>query len=59
MNEDGSEKWVDFAAEFWHCGCVSSHSEKAFTSKYQRWCRKHGYYFNAEKAHDIYAEAGV
>ena len=19
---DGSEKWVDFAAEFWHCGCV-------------------------------------
>ena len=19
---DGSEKWVDFAADFWHCGCV-------------------------------------
>lgn len=56
--EDGSEKWVDFVAEFWHCGCVSSHSEKVFTSKYQRWCRKHGYYFNAEKAHDIYAKAG-
>lgn len=54
---DGSEKWVDFVAEFWHCGCVSSHSEKAFTSKYQRWCRKHGYNFSAEKAHSIYAEA--
>ena len=55
--EDGSEKWVDFVAEFWHCSCVSSHSEKAFSSKYQRWCRKHGYNFSEEKAHSIYAEA--
>ena len=54
---DGSEKWVDFAAEFWHCGCVSGHSEKAFTNKYQRWCRKNGYHFSEEKAHIIYAEA--
>lgn len=58
VREDGSEKWVDFVAEFWHCGCVSSHSEKDFTNKYQRWCRKHGYYFSLEKAHIIYAEAG-
>ena len=56
--EDGSEKWVDFVEEFWHCRCVSSYSEKVFTSKYQRWCRKHGYYFSKGKAHDIYAEAG-
>lgn len=54
---DGSEKWVDFVAEFWHCGCVSSHSEKAFTNKYLRWCKKHGYNFNEEKAHSIYADA--
>ena len=55
--EDGSEKWVDFVAEFWHCGCVSNLSEKVFTSKYQRWCRKHGYNFSEEKARSIYAEA--
>ena len=54
---DGSEKWVDSVAEFWHCRCVSEKSEKAFTNKYQRWCRKHGYNFNEAKAHTIHAEA--
>ena len=54
---DGSEKWVDFVAEFWHCCCVSEKSEKVFTSKYQRWCRKHGYNFSEAKAHTIHAEA--
>ena len=54
---DGSEKWVDFVAEFWHCRCVSEKSEKVFTNKYQRWCRKHGYNFSEEKAHTIHAEA--
>ena len=54
---DGSEKWVDFVAEFWHCECVCEHSEKAFVNKYQRWCRKHGYNFSKEKAHAIYDEA--
>ena len=54
---DGSEKWVDFVAEFWHCRCVSEKSQKAFTNKYQRWCRKHGYNFSEEKAHTIHAEA--
>ena len=32
---DGSEKWVDFVAAFWHCECVCGLSEKAFTAKYQ------------------------
>ena len=54
---DGSEKWVDFVAEFWHCRCVSEKSEKAFTNKYQHWCRKHGYNFSEAKAHTIHAEA--
>ena len=54
---DGSEKWVDFVAEFWHCRCVSEKSEKVFTNKYQRWCRKHGYNFSEAKAHTIHAEA--
>ena len=54
---DGSEKWVDFAAAFWHCECVCGLSEKAFTAKYQKWCRKHGYNFSEDKALDIYASA--
>ena len=54
---DGSEKWVDFVADFWHCGCICERSEKAFVSKYQKWCKKHGYNFGEEKACAIYAEA--
>ena len=54
---DGSEKWVDFVAEFWHCECICERSEKAFVSKYQKWCKKHGYNFGEEKACAIYAEA--
>ena len=54
---DGSEKWVDFVAEFWHCECICERSEKAFVSKYQKWCKKHGYNFGEEKACVIYAEA--
>lgn len=57
VRANGSEKWVDFAAEFWHCGCVCEHSERVFMNKYQRWCRKHGYNFSEEKAHAIYDEA--
>ena len=54
---DGSEKWVDFIATFWHCECISSLSEKAFITKYQKWCKKHGYHFSQDKASDIYTEA--
>jgi transposase len=54
---DGSEKWVDFVAAFWHCECVCELSEKVFTAKYQKWCKKHGYNFSEEKALDIYASA--
>ena len=54
---DGSEKWVDFVAAFWHCECVCGLTEKAFTTKYQKWCKKHGYNFSEKKALDIYASA--
>lgn len=30
---------------------------KAFTTQYQKWCRKHGYNFSEDKALDIYASA--
>lgn len=54
---DGSEKWLDFIATFWHCDCVCGLTEKAFTLKYQKWCKKHGYNFSEDKALDIYASA--
>lgn len=57
LRADGSEKWVDFIATFWHCECISSLSEKAFITKYQKWCKKHGYHFSQDKASDIYTEA--
>ena len=55
---NGSEKWVDFVAEFWHCECVSGLTEKTFIGKYQKWCRKHSYNFSEGKARDIYTKAG-
>lgn len=54
---DGSEKWLDFIATFWHCECVSRLSQDVFTRRYQRWCRKHGYNFSEQKAEDIYFES--
>ena len=48
---------MDFVAAFWHCECVCGLSEKAFTTRYQKWCRKHGYNFSEDKALDIYASA--
>ena len=57
VRADGSEKWVEFVAVFWHCKCVCGLSEKAFTARYQKWCKKHGYNFSEEKALDIYASA--
>lgn len=55
--EDGHEKWVDFALKFWHCECVSGISRSAFKDKYERWCRKNGYYYAEDKAETIYTAA--
>lgn len=52
---DGSQKWVDFASTFWHCECVCGASENAFTERYHKWCKRHGYNFSTNKALDIYA----
>ena len=57
LRADGSEKWVDFIAAFWHCECVCGLAEKTFVAKHQKWCKKHGYNFSQDKALDIYAEA--
>lgn len=54
---DGSQKWVDFAASFWHVDCVRSISQSAFAERYRKWCKRHGYQFSAAKAAEIHAEA--
>lgn len=57
IREDGSQKWVDFAASFYHVDCVRGKSLNAFTEQYRKWCKRHGYNFSAEKAVAIHAEA--
>ena len=54
---DGHQKWVDFLTTFWHCECISRVSEKAFTERYQKWCKRLGYNFSAVKASDVYIES--
>ena len=54
--EDGSQKWVDFAASFWHVDCVRKMSPSAFTERYSKWCKRHGYNFNDVKAAEIHIE---
>lgn len=55
--EDGSQKWVDFAASFWHVDCVRSMSRTAFSERYRKWCKRHCYNFNAARVGKIYDEA--
>lgn len=54
---DGRQKRIDFVTTFWHCECISRVSEKAFTERYQKWCKRMGYNFSAVKASDIYIES--
>lgn len=54
VREDGSQKWVDFAAAFWHADCVRKLSKAAFSEKYRKWCKRNGYQFKASKAEEIY-----
>jgi hypothetical protein len=55
--EDGSQKWVDFAASFWHVDCVRNMNQTAFTERYRKWCKRHGYNFSATRAGEIHEEA--
>ena len=57
VREDGSQKWVDFATSFWHVDCVRSMSLTAFTERYRKWCKRHGYNFNQSRVIDIHTEA--
>jgi len=51
---DGHQKWVDFVMDFWHCDCITRISQKVFTDRYQKWCKRSGYNFSVSKAEDVY-----
>lgn len=53
---DGHQKWVDFATTFWHCDCICRVSEKAFTERYQKWCKRKDYHFRAESVGHLRGE---
>ena len=55
--EDGSQKWVDFIAAYWHVDCVRKKSLSAFTDHYQKWCSRRKYNFSKSKAEEIYGKA--
>lgn len=51
---DGRQKWVDFVYTYWHVDCVRGKSLETFTDHYQKWCKRKGYNFRADKAKKIY-----
>ncbi|MDL2248081.1 IS110 family transposase [Tyzzerella sp. OttesenSCG-928-J15] len=57
VREDGSQKWVDFVATFWHVDCVRGTGINAFTERCRKWCKRHGYNFNATKFAAIYEDS--
>ncbi len=57
VRPDGSQKWVDFVDTFWHVDCVAKLSLNAFTERYRKWCKRHGYHFSERKAAEIHINA--
>jgi len=57
VREDGSQKWVDFAASFWHVDCVRGLSRNAFIERYRKCCKRHSYNFSAAMVAEIYDDA--
>jgi len=55
--DDGHEKWIDFAARFWHVECVKPLSASVFAERYKKWCHKNGYLFSSKKSKDIHSLA--
>jgi transposase len=54
VREDGHQKWVDFAASFWHVDCVLQCGKKGFAKRYANWCSRHGYNCRKGDADSIY-----
>ena len=57
VRSDGTQKWVDFVHTFWHVGCVRKQSLNAFSERYRKWCKRHGYIFKQGNAVEVYSLA--
>lgn len=57
VRADGSQKWVDFVASFWHMDCVRGMGQASFVERYRKWCKRHGYNFSTAKAVEIHTQA--
>lgn len=57
VRNDGSQKWVDFVITFWHADCVRKYSKDAFTERYKKWCKKHGYFVLSNTVDKVYTIA--
>ena len=51
---DGSEKWVDYVASFWHVDCVRKIGLKAFTERYKAFCKREGYNYSESRAKELF-----
>ena len=45
---------MDFSHTFWHADCVRKYSQNAFTKRYRKWCKRHGYLFKQDNAAEVY-----
>jgi len=52
--KNGQQKWVDFAAEFWHSDIVAEMGANDFENAYQNWCKHNHYQFSTDKAQQLY-----
>ncbi len=57
VRSDGTQKWVDFVHTFWHVDCVRKQSLNAFSERYRKWCKRHGYNFSSDKVAEVYSLA--
>lgn len=57
VRADGSEKWVDYVHSFWHADCVRKIGLKAFTERYQNFCKHHGYIYQPDKPKQLFEAA--
>ena len=55
VRRDGTQKWVDFVHTFWHADCVRKRSLAAFTERYRKWCKRHGYNFKQSTVQEVQA----
>lgn len=54
VRPDGHEKWVDYAYSFWHVDCVRKAGIKAFTERYQAFCKRYGYNYQKTKPQELF-----